>query len=486
MKSDLFSFPFHLNHQLLPYFFIFFIIICLFSLIFIFNVSFALSLVILSSCIILLISINLQDKWILLAVFMSHFLYLDFLPKGHSLFKVVLPLAFFMLLFRRLNRNEIDIKFVFEKSWHFLLYFFVGFFWFTQTGLAPSIITGKDAFGLGNFALYFNILLSMTALLLPFISKLEISDFIHLIKICLVILILKALVLAVYVSTGRSFFIPLAVPYSKNMIEFSQLGYVRIGDISNISFFIILFSIFLEKKLNKFLKWPVVVFALSINIIWGGGRLDLISSVFILTFAHVFMVKKLNLAVILKSLFKFSAVVLVVLILFVTLTNFLAPKQKERFAEILNPRRAYEVRQGAVVSRMEMWKYAIQEGFQQPWIGHGISPYFDETTYFRRSNYFVEAGGAHNQYITIFYTLGLLGLLPFLLGSVLLFRKLMFFKRNHFFYLWGLFLLFFLEEYFVRFLLSGGFSTVNFIFYFFVGYVLSYRINVKNTLRIKF
>lgn len=439
-----------------------------------------LSLTIILGSIFSLFFILLPDKWIMIAVFLSYIFHLDFLSKGHDLFEAILPLSFLILLFRRLVRKDLNWQFIWRKSWPFLLYFAIGFYWFTQMGMAPTLITGQDVFGMGNFSYYYNILLNMLTILLPFIVAVEIEDFAKLLKVILFLFILRAIFLVAYMISESSFYIPGFLPYfSGNLRNFSRLGVFRIGSVSNISYLLILFIVFWSDSFPKSVKWLLIFSAIGMNIIWGGGRVDLICAFFVLTFSNIIKSQKFCLSEALKSVAKFATIIVVVLLSF-NLIAFISPNQRERFAEIINLKGAYEKRLDRENTRPEMWRYAIEEGQKKPLLGHGVSQYFDYTRYQRAAYGLVATGGAHNKYISIFYSFGLIGLFLFLWGSKNFFSQLFHLKKRHPHTLWSFLLMYFFIDYLIRFNLEGGVVSQYFMFYFFVGYILSYEVYKDN------
>lgn len=431
--------------------------------------------------------IFLPDIWIIYIVFISYIFYFDFLFKGHDLFEVILPISFFALLLRRLFKEDLNFKFILSNSGPFLLYFAIGFYWFTQSGIAPTVITGKDVLGMGNFSSYYNILLNILAILLPFIAVVKVKDLAKFFRILLFLFILKAIFLVLYVISGGSLYIPCFLPIvSENLGTYilSQ-GMSRIDAISVISYFIILYIMFWGDNFQKYIKWVIISLALGINIVWGGGRVDLICSVFTLMFVNIIRSQHFNFKEVLKIFTKFAVLTAVLLISLGFLTKHIAPNQQERFAEIINLKKAYERRIGGDISRPEMWHYAIQEGLKKPLLGNGISQYFAFDKYQSAAYGNVATGGAHNKYISIFYSFGLIGLFLFLWGSKNFFSKLLYLKRWQPHVIWDFFLMYFVVTYLIRFNLEGGVSSPYLIFFFFVGYVLSYKVCRVNSDLIK-
>ncbi|MHA2052207.1 MAG: O-antigen ligase family protein [Candidatus Hodarchaeales archaeon] len=435
-----------------------------------------LSLLLIMGIICFLFYMLLPDRWVIYIVFISYIFYLDFLFKGHDLFEAVLPISFFVLLIRRLLKKDLNLLFIWSKAWPFLLYFAIGFYWFTQRGMAPTVITGKDVFGMGNFSHYYNIFLNMLTILLPFIVTIEVEDLVRFLKVLLFLFILKAIFLVVHVISGSSFYFPGFLPYfSAHLRDLSGSGAFRIGAISGISYSIILYIVFWSDNFQKHLKWIIILFALCINIIWGGGRADLICSIFILIFVSIIRSQKFYFGEVLKSVAKFATLTAVILISFNVLAKYIAPNQQERFAEIVNLKNAYEKRIDGDNTRPEMWRYAVEEGLKKPLLGNGVSQYFDYEKYQRAAYGLVATGGAHNKYISIFYSFGLIGLTLFLWGSKNFFSKLFYLKKWQPYVLWDFLLMHFIVVYLIRFNLGGGISSQYFIFYFFVGYLLSYQ-----------
>lgn len=430
--------------------------------------------------------ILLPDRWIIYIVFISYVFYLDFLFKGHDLFEAILPISFLTLLLRRLSKKDLNFQFILRSSWPFLLYFAIGFYWFTKSGIAPTVITGKDVFGMGNFSSYYSIFLNMLAILLPFIAVVEVGDLARFFRILLFFFILKAIFLVLYVISGGSFYIPCFLPVvSENLGTYilSQ-GISRIDAMSVMSYFIILYVVFWGDNLKKYIKLLIILFSMGINITWGGGRVDLICGVLTLIFVNIIRSQKLNFKGALKSFAKFATVIAVLFISLNFMVKPIMPKnQQERFAEIINLKKAYERRIGGDISRPEMWRYAMQEGSKKPLLGNGISQYFDFDKYQSDAYGNVATGGAHNKYISIFYSFGLIGLLLFLWGSKNFFSKLLYLKRWQPHILWDFFLMYFAVTYLIRFNLEGGIKSPYFIFYLFVGYILSYKLyRVSNDL----
>ena len=63
----------------------------------------------------------------------------------------------------------------------------------------------------------------------------------------------------------------------------------------------------------------------------------------------------------------------------------------------------------------------------------------------------------------------------FLWGSKKFFTQLLSIRRSKPDILWDFLLMGFIVSYFIRFLFEEGATTQNFIFYFFIGYILSYH-----------
>ena len=424
----------------------------------------------------LLIYSLVPDKWIIYTVFFSYVFYLDFLFKAHDLFEAILPVSFLILLFRRLLKRDIAFHFIWKRSWPFLLYFSIGLFWFTQTGEAPTIITGKDVMGVGNFSRYYNMFLNMLAFLVPFIAVVKVRDLEKLLKLLLFFFIVQAIVMTVFTALGKSFYIPVVLPFQKGLIDLSSSEVMRIGAVGNVSFLVILYIVFWGDMFPKYIKSLIIISFLIINIVYGGGRCDLASSIFILVFVDIIRSKKLNFGKLFKNFALFILIVSVLLVSFNVLAKYMAPKQQERFAEIINLKKAYERRVGGDNTRVEMWRYVFREGLQRPLLGHGISSYWEwESRKFQTGAIgLVSTGSAHNKYISIFYSFGAIGLLLFLLGSKDIFRKLMHLRKEGFHILWDFFLMYFVVAY-LRFLIEGGVTGQAFMFFFFIGYILSYR-----------
>lgn len=472
------------NQSIAEYFVISATVSILFCLVIILQKSPILSLLFVIGGVSLLIYALVPDKWIIYTVFFSYVFYLDFLFKAHDLFEAILPISFLVLLFRRLLKRDIDFHFIWKRSWPFLLYFSIGLFWFTQTGQMPTIISGKDVIGIGNFSLYYHMFLNMLAMLVPFIAVVKVRDLEKLLKLLLFFFIVQAIVMTVFIALGKSFYIPVLLPFQRGLRDLSSSEATRIGTVSNISFFIILYIVFWGDIFPKYIKWLIILWSLGINIIWGGGRVDLVSSIFILIFVNIIRSKKLNLSEYFRSFASFIFVTSVVLVSFNVLAKYIAPKQKERFDEIINPKAAYERRVGGDKNRVEMWRYALREGSKRPLLGHGLSPYWEyESGKFQSGAIgLVATGSAHNKYISIFYSFGVIGLLLFLLGSKNMFKNLLHLKKGKLDILWDFLLMYFIVAY-LRFLLGGGVADQAFTFYFFVGYILSYRsTKVENSL----
>lgn len=468
------------NQPITKYLVISVITLILFYLILILQKPIILSLLMIIGGICFLVYMLLPDKWIIYSIFLSYIFYFDFLFKGHDLFEAILPISFIILLLRRFFKKDFDLRVILKNCWPFLLYFAIGFYWFTQQGMAPTIITGKDVLGMGNFSYYYNIFLNMLSLLLPFIAIVEIEDFAKFLRVLLFLFIIQSVFLIFHIALNRSFYIPCFLPFVMGLRDFSRPGMSRIGAISNISYILILYTVFWGDNFQKYIKWSIISLALSMNIIWGGGRIDLICSVFILMFVSIVKAQKFDLKEVLKVFAKFSFIIVVILVFFNLLGKYILPKQQERFTEILNLKKAWEKRIGGENTRMEMWRYALQEGLKKPLFGNGISQYFERTKFQHIAYGNVATGGAHNKYVSIFYSFGIIGLLVFLWGSKKFFCKLFYLRKEYSHVLWNFLLMYFLIMYFIRFNLGGGIKAQVFIFYFFIGYILSFYRGCKS------
>lgn len=92
------------------------------------------------------------------------------------------------------------------------------------------------------------------------------------------------------------------------------------------------------------------------------------------------------------------------------------------------------VQEGALPDRLSWWHSSIDMVQDRPWLGFGLSTYRDVYNQYRRTDYqTLEAGGqqdhitpeaAHNEYLTIAATQGLLGLAAFLAIIITVFWKM--------------------------------------------------------------
>jgi hypothetical protein len=435
-----------------------------------------------------LIFISLPDKWLIYVAFLSNVLYLDFIfkgyeffDKGHSLLEIMLPITFIILLFRRLFKKDINFQFVLTQSWPFLLFFAIVCYWFAHKGMMPTIISGKDSAGMGNFSILYNNLLNILALLFPFVAILKKEELTSFLRLLLLILIIKTVFLVIHILSQGSFYLPLFIPFDSDLSRGVNSEVNRIGEISSLSFALILYTLFFGRDIKKILKYLIIFFAISVNIIWGGGRTELICSVFVIMFVDLIRCKQILLRDMLGTAVKFIGTVIALVILFNLFSAYIPSDQQKRFGEIINLKQAYENRIGEDYSRIEMWSYAIREGLKKPLLGHGFSQHWNFEEADVAAHGMVQMGGAHNKYLQIFYSFGAGGLFVFFYGSKKFLSKLIILKKRQPHLIWDFLTLYFLTTYLFKFNFEGGIIGFLFMFYFFIGYILAYPMYMHDT-----
>ncbi len=463
---------FQITHLILPAA-ILFLVVAVFVLEKTVITSLVMTVGILGACLLLTVS----DDVVVGTCVVTSLFYFDFF-RGHELSQVLVPLAFGVLFVRRLLDRRCSFAVGMLVITPFTLCFLLAVYWYTQTGSAPTAFQGSGAGMSGNFRAYYNNALNYLTLLLPFLAPIRKETLIRILEVCLLLYLVQSAVLVVRYALKLSFYVPVFLPYGFALKDVNIGDFARIGEISTISSTIVILVCFFGSPMVRRLKWPIVAYALALNIIWGGGRIDLICSLAVLAIAGRATTKTVNLRTLVAGSARLLGAVALVVVMFSLFSSVLPEEQQERFAEILHPQEAYKRRAegGRGANRIRMWEYGIRKGVEAPIMGHGIAGETSSSKYNAKFERFVAIGAAHNKYVSLFYIYGLLGFVSFLWGISRVLKAVFKISDMEYSALWRYITVYFIVTLCLRWFFEGGVVAHEFLTYFLAGYVLSYAL----------
>ena len=405
-----------------------------------------------------------KDRNILLLLIVVGVLFLDkFDDLVHRLSLLVLPAVFVVtiaakkaLIWEKVRKLKVLVP--------YFMFFTIIAYWYFTSGLAPTIIFGGRS-GEGNFLSYFRNFLNLLALLLPFFLTISLNDLKKVFTVIMWIYIVELIIVIVCYLSGK---IESAI----------KGGVIRIGTIASLSFYVGFYVLFFGRR--AFGRWihPITYLCLLLNLFWGGGRTALVMLLLAYLWScftykdnrsDVFVHRARNIKPVL-------AYATVLILIWVVSTEYLPSTQAERFGELLNVRQESYVGDNILGNsgRIAQWRYALLDS---QWLafGRGFTKYFDLDDYDTLIERQVETGGAHNLYVSIFYTFGYVGAGLFFVHMLIVSRKLyLFYKAKQLdetaMFICGFLIIWYLPAA----LFSLGISGHFFLAYFLTGYVLSF------------
>lgn len=420
---------------------------------------------------------KVKDINFVYALFFIEFMFWDWIISFTDLKSVLIPILFFSVFFKR-NLSNSQKKNMRQNIWPFYIIFSMAFLWFVVKGTPPSFITSSNINLESNFHIFLSITCNVLILFLPFYIRITIKQFEKLLRNIMYLIIIQFFLLLIKETLYSELFIPFLMSTKSHFISLSKTEVLRNGMLSQYSFYIVAFGLFFLQKKYKLL---LIIFAISVNLSLGGGRIDLVATL-IATFLYVIIPNQKR-ANKLKTTFSIVGLFLLFLTLFSVSESFINKDQNNRFSQILNIQESAELDENTGNGRAAMWNYAYKIFLESPIIGNGIT----NTRSIDFKNVAIKnvsAGEAHQTYLSFLSVFGLLGLISFLIALRKLMRKLNQIRKidvdnKMFKFLY----VYFLITIFFYFFVSGGVSKIQVLFYFFLGYVINITLkNVKQNL----
>jgi len=401
------------------------------------------------------------EKNILLFLMVANALFLYKFDSLERLSLLILPVVFAVVVVSKRTltpQKRRNLKLLAP----YFLFFLIVAYWYSTSGLLPTLIFGGRG-GEGNFKLYYANFLNLLALLLPFFLKINRRDFKRAFTVAMWIYIVELIVVI--------------VGYQLDIIHaLGRMEAVRISMLARISFYVGFLVLFFGK--DTFWDWThlIVCSCLLLNLFWGGGRMEF----GMLLFAYMWYCftsrdsrsRVFAAATRRKAILAYATVLIII---WMAWTYYLPSAQAERFDELLNPFQSKDLGTVEIETggRLAQWHYAVVDSPPLAF-GRGFTKYFDISDYDTLVARQVETGAAHNLYASIFYTFGYVGLASFLLHLFILARKLWSFYKvvpydQTAMFICGFLMIWYLVYSFFAASISGYF----FLPYFLTGYILS-------------
>ncbi|MFC1810150.1 O-antigen ligase family protein [Patescibacteria group bacterium] len=289
------------------------------------------------------------------------------------------------------------------------------------------------------------------------------------------------------------------IPWSMNPMDrvFSTIGHSNhTAAYLGMNLMLLLSLIFNEKKSTfKTVLW-IGLILLGLTLILTASRGGVFAVLVAGVFWLIFILKKKKLS---KKTFKYTIAGLILAAILGILLS--GPISKIGVVERTTSTITF-VLQGNVPDRVSWWFSSFEMIKDKPLLGHGLSSYKDIYNKYRRTDYRVPDDAqdqitpetAHNDYLNIFATQGLIGFLIYAAMIVMLFvYTLRYMKKaddKDRIYVFGL--LTALLVYLIQVSISFGTVTTLFIFYTLIGALISYaeidkkEIQIKNNIILKF
>ena len=410
-----------------------------------------------------------KDIYILYLLFFTEFIFWEFIDLPLDPIQIITPVIFFAKLFSNKISKVLKPKFL-SIIWPFYAYFFIAFLWFIKVGLLPNFISNNLSSN-GNFTLFYNMYVNFCLLLIPVLLKVNFKELENLFRNLFILITIQ-----LFLATFRQIYPDLYLPFLMTSSFGETLGYAvaentsRNSVVSLFSYYLIFLTLFFIK--SRF-KYVYIFLFLIINLVFGGGRIELISSLFLI-FLYINLIKNRK-NILSKSLNLFKVFIPVVIVIFLGFNFLLPQEQKDRFSEITNIQSSDEFDSENDNVRISMWLYAI-EGFKKsPLIGNGISKYNRVVDFSSVAVRNVSIGGAHHTYLSILYSFGFFAFLFFIIGNIKVLKNLN--KSRFGNIVLNFIFLYILVEFLVRFNLGGGVKKINFLYYILMGLAISYVCN---------
>jgi hypothetical protein len=409
---------------------------------------------------------KVKDIYLVYTLAFSNFLFFDFLKLPIDPLLIISPCIFFLFFFKR-NIGKSQIKNFRQNVWPFFILFVLTIYWYIQKGLLPNFLFSVNNYDISaNFAYYLIMMCNFLILLTPFYLRLSVSQFDKILKNIMFLTIIQFTMIVISKGLNLGLYIPFLMPLP--IIESSGASSIlRDGLVSNYSYIIVLYGLF---YLNSKYRLIVTIIVISCNLIIGGGRIDLIGSLLAIILFLIIIKRQKKSFRLPLSLVMFS---IIGLITFSVITNYMSKDQKNRFSELVNLQEADELDASRDNVRAAMWLYAVNGFLESPLIGNGISN--KKTSSFKNvAERNTSVGSSHQQYLSVLYVFGLLGFIPFLIGLRKIIKKLIWLRKrilNNRVY--NFLFTYFIMVIFFNFNTGGAVNKLDFMFYFFAGYVFS-------------
>ena len=423
--------------------------------------SLVLTLIFMSVAIVALPALKiLKDDQLVLILLLSEFLFLPGTGTQFELKHIIVPIFAFMLFFRERGFNSLRKK-NFAYTLGVLVYFGIAFYWFIRNGMLPNYVSGNEDSNYGNFIVFYNIFCNSCLFFIGMNINFNLIRISRIIKYLGLLLSLQVLLMFIG-KISNSFYVPILMPGrgDSRIITSAFSDMNRDGNLSQYCYF---GALFVAASFNKFRSLIIIGLA-GINLLFGGGRTDLISIIFIL-----FVCELLERGVTAWLVLKISGSAIVLLSVFWLSGNYLTIGQLDRFSDILNPMESSEMDSNNN-GRMAMWTYSLEKFREKPILGNGVSRKNSVSgglAYARN----VSLGSSHQFYLSVLYSFGLVGffsLMYTILRSFSLIRKVRRFDTTG---VINFVLLLLLSYVLVQFWTSGGVKKFYMLLFLFLGIV---------------